>query len=610
MSSPRSLAQHVWVALGAVVVFAPLLRELAPPGVTGPGLSTSQFLAFEVCLALVAVFARHASRAPAPHDRAGAAILALAAAGAGAWIVWFLGTDRAVFLPHSADVVGVACFLILAVLCAGVLSGGRQVAVLAAFAVALGFLGPYLGAGAAAPDVPAASYATYLVYGSEGLLGRALDIMVNPVMAFVVFGAAFEASGGGRALSQVALKLAERSRSGAVKACILASGMFGAISGTAISNVMTTGAFSIPSMRRIGVRGETAAGIEAAASTSGQIMPPVMGAAAFLLADFVGETYATVAFASLLPALGVYLAMFRQADLVSFAADSAPEPTAAQVPVSFALHLAGPAVLVFGLSALDMQADRAAMVGAATCVAVSLGLSGGRESLARFRAGIARLVSTGLQLIIIAGAMGLLLGVLNATGIAVAAAVALADIGQHSLALALVVAGASAFVLGTGMATVGVYVLAGAMLAPGLIEAGVPPLAAHLFVLYCGILSMLTPPVALASLAASALAKADFTQTAWAALRFGWILFVMPFVIVAQPGLVLLGGWQAVGQGVLVTLVFILAATAPDLKPGLRTGLAAIALLAVFWRGPDWVALAVAVGIALFLVVRARARRS
>ena len=606
MSLTRSLAQHAWLVPGGVVVFAPLLRALAPPGVTSPGFSTAQFLAFEVCLALVAVFARHVSRASARRNRIGAALLALAAAGAGAWVVWFLGTDRAVFLPRSADVVGVACFLIGAVLVAGLLSGGRQIVYIAALVVVLGFLGPRIGADASAPAVPAASYATYLVYGSEGLLGRALDIMVNPVLAFVVFGAFFEASGGGRALSQVALKVAQRSRSGAIKACILASGMFGAVSGTAISNVMTTGAFSIPSMRRIGVRNETAAGIEAAASTSGQIMPPVMGAAAFLLADFVGETYAKVAFASLLPALGVYLAMFRQADLVAFAVDPTPTHTTVRVPVSFALHLAGPAALVVALAAMDMQADRAAMVGAVTCAVVSLVLVGWRESLAQFRAGFERLVSTGLQLVIIAGAMGLLLGVLNATGVAVAAAVTLADIGQHSLALALAVAGACAFVLGAGMATVGVYILAGAMLAPGLIEAGVPPLAAHLFVLYCGILSMLTPPVALASLAASALAKADFTQTAWAALRFGWILFVMPFIIVVQPGLVLLGGWQAVGQGVVVTFVFILTATAPGLKPGLRTGLAALAAVAVFWRGPDWVALVGALAIAGFLLARAR----
>lgn len=608
MSNTRYCARHLWLVPGAVVVFAPLLREIMPAGLAVAGLSTPQFLAIELCLALAAVFARHAAR-PAARARAGI-VAALAAAGCvvcAAWVAWFLGTDRAVFLPQSGDVVGVAGFLIAAVLAAGLLSGGLQIAFVAALAVGLGGLAPYIGAGDGARQVPLASYANYLVYGADGLLGRALDIMVSPVMAFVVFGAAFEASGGGRALSSVAMKLAERSRAGAIKACILASGMFGAVSGTAISNVMTTGAFSIPSMRRIGVRNETAAGIEAAASTSGQIMPPVMGAAAFLLADFVGESYATVAFASLLPALGVYLALFRQADLVAFD-ETGPPPAATPVPRAAALHLVGPGLLVVLLAGVEMQSDRAAMLGAAGCLGVSLLLSGWRETGVQLRAGVERLIGTGLHLVVIAGAMGLVLGVLNATGVAVAAAVTLADLGQHSLVLALLVAGAAAFVLGMGMATVGVYVLAGAMLAPGLVEAGVPPLAAHFFVLYCGILSMLTPPVALASLAASALAKADFTRTARAGLRFGWILFVMPFVVVAQPGLVLLGGWEAVLQGVLVMLAFILAATAPGLTPGLRTGLAGLALGAVFWSGPGWIAQAVAVAIGGGVVLRSRLR--
>ncbi|MCB1329510.1 MAG: TRAP transporter large permease subunit, partial [Maritimibacter sp.] len=427
-----------------------------------------------------------------------------------------------------------------------------------------------------------------------------LDIMVTPVLAFVVFGAAFEASGGAEALSRVALRIAARSRAGAIKACILASGLFGAISGTAVANVMTTGAFSIPAMRRIGVRTETAAGIEAAASTAGQIMPPVMGAAAFLLADFVGVSYATVALASLLPALGVYLAMFRQADRVPLPqATEDPEPLDRDpLPAALALHLLPPGLLVALLAGAEVQPDRAALAGMLACLGVGLVLRGPRAGLAALRAGLGRLVGAGVQLLVIAGAMGLVLGVLNATGIAVAVAVGLGALGQQSLVFALVLSGAAAFVLGMGMATVGVYVLAAALLAPGLIAAGVPPLAAHLFLLYCGILSMLTPPVALAALAASALAKAEFAGTARAALRFGWVLFAMPFVIVAQPGLVGIGGPVAVGQAVAVTLVVLLAATAPRLGVVLRAALTGLALVAVVWPGPGWGALGLSASVA------------
>ena len=609
MSRPQALAQRVWLVAGGLAVFAPLLRGLAPPGPARLGLSTSQFLAVELTLALMAVFARAAAGESVPARRTAAALAALAAAAGGGWTAWFLGTDGAVFLPRTLAVVGIATFLIAATLVAGLLSGGRQIALVAGFALVAGIVGPLLGTGGA--TMPLASYATYLAYGSEGLFGRALDIMVNPVMAFVVFGAVFEASGGGAALAQVALHLALRSRSGAIKACILASGLFGAISGTAVSNVMTTGAFSIPAMRRIGVRNETAAGIEAAASTAGQIMPPVMGAAAFLLADFVGVPYASVALASALPALFVYLALFRQADLVRFPAAAAPAPAPGDpLSAGLAWYLLPPVLLVVLLAGFAWQPDRAAMAGALACALVGLGLKGWRESFAAFRSGFARLVETGLQLLVIAGAMGLVLGVLNATGIAVAAAVALSDIGAQSLPLALLLAGAASFVLGMGMATVGVYVLAGAMLAPGLIAAGVPPLAAHLFVLYCGILSMLTPPVALASLAASALAGARFAPTALAALRFGWILFVMPFVLVAQPGLVLLGGPAAIALGVALTLVFVLAATAPGLSPAPRAGLAGLALAAAVWPGPVWLTLGVAAAVALVLFAQRRRRRS
>ncbi|MCB1356157.1 MAG: TRAP transporter fused permease subunit [Maritimibacter sp.] len=597
------MLRRLWLGAGAVAVFAPLARDLAPPGLAGLGLSNAQFLAFELALALVAVFARQAAR----KGGGTSALLALAAALAGLWTVRFLGTDRAVFLPHDADVVAAALFLVAAVLFAAGLSGGRPIALLAGVALVAGYAGPLFVPQGAAP-MPLASYASYLAFGSEGLLGRALDIMVTPVLAFVVFGAFFEASGGAEALARVALRRAAQSRSGAIKACILASGLFGAISGTAIANVMTTGAFSIPAMRRIGVRAETAAGIEAAASTAGQVMPPVMGAAAFLLADFVGLPYATVALASLLPALFVYLAMFRQADLVplSDAGADAPPPPAEPLPARLALHLLPPGLLVLLLAGFELQPDRAALAGALACIGVGLVLGGPRALRAALRAGLGRLVGTGLQLLVIAGAMGLVLGVLNATGLAVAVAVGLSALGQHSLVLALALAGAAAFLLGMGMATVGVYVLAAALIAPGLIEAGVPPLAAHLFVLYCGILSMLTPPVALASLAASALAKADFAATARAALRFGWVLFAMPFAIVARPGLVGLGGSVAVGQAIAVTLVFLLAATQPGLRPVPRAGLAGLALGAVVWPGADWVSLAASALVAAVLLARRR----
>jgi len=180
----------------------------------------------------------------------------------------------------------------------------------------------------------------------------------------------------------------------------------------------------------------------------------------------------------------------------------------------------------------------------------------------------------------------------------------LGHLGEDSLAIALIVAAAAAFVLGMGVATVGVYIVAAALLTPGLISAGVPPLAAHFFVLYCAQLSMITPPVALASLAASSLAGADFGATSRAAIRFGWTLFVMPFIIVLRPGLLMLGSWDGILLSFLVTFVFITVVTSAHLERWIKLPLVLVSALAIAWNGPQWVALALSTAALLFLFPR------
>ncbi|MEO0911976.1 MAG: TRAP transporter fused permease subunit [Pseudomonadota bacterium] len=528
----------------------------------------------ELHAALIAFWAHRAATARVPA--AAAIIPALAALISGAWIVRYFGTTEAVFLEPTLPVIGFGCTTIALVLSAAFGAAGRPLTLIVIAFLTFGFLGQFAPGITSLAPTEFTSYITYLAYGSDGLFGRALDIISNIVLVFIIFGVFFDVAGGGRVVANIALRLAARSRASAIKACVLASGLFGTVSGAATSNVMTSGAFSIPSMRRIGVRNETAAGIEAAASTCGQIMPPVLGAAAFFLADLVSASYGTVVIASIAPALFCYYAFFRQADRVPLApsqdgAEEAPEPLSPR----YLLYLLPPAAILYFLMQSSAFVSLAAIAGAAACLAIAIPLIGLRETAARLWQKLPDLMVSAMHLIIVAASVGLLLGVLYSTGLAIAGAVWIGKIGESNLLLALVLTGISAFVLGMGVATVGVYIVAATLLAPGLISAGIPPMAAHFFVLYCGILSMITPPVAFASLAASALAKADFTATSLQAMRFGWILFAMPFLIALQPGLVMSGTLPEIALALFTVFIFITIATSQARGP-LRAAMLAL----------------------------------
>ena len=598
---PR-LAHHVFVLSGTLMLIGPVAFELDPANLITGRFSQSQFLAFELFAALTAFWSHRAAHAREPWRRMAASATAMLAVAICFWIVRFLGTDEAVFLTASPLVVAIGCASVAMILLASRVAAGTVLALIVAGFLAFGYAGQFMPQVMPAASVRFSSYVTYLVYGPSGLLGRAMDIITNVVLVFVIFGAFFEVSGGGRVIANIALGMARNSRSGAIKACVVASGLFGTISGAATSNVMTSGAFTIPAMRKIGVRNETAAGIEAAASTCGQIVPPVLGAAAFFLADLAGVSYAAVVLAAIIPALACYFAFFRQADLVDLPPDSdASVLTVEPFETWWLLFLLPPAIIAAFLVRSDAFVSLAAIAGATACFVISLVVLGPRASLRRHRDRLGDLIVSAMHLLVAAAAIGLLLGVLNATGVAVAAAVDIARLGEQSLFLALVLTAATTFVLGMGMATVGVYIVAATLLTPGLIDAGVPPLAAHFFVLYCGILSMITPPVAFAALAASALARSGFLATSCEAMRFGWMLFVMPFLIVLKPGLLLLGSWAEIALAVLVTFAFLASATAAGMSRVLKLALVSISLGALLWPGPGWVAFGAAMPVVAYV---------
>jgi len=376
-----------------------------------------------------------------------------------------------------------------------------------------------------------------------------MRVVTTIVVAFVLFGQLLFKAGGSEFFTKIAMAVMGRYRGGPAKISVFASGLFGSISGSVVSNIVSTGVLTIPMMRKGGYRAEHAGAIEAAASTGGQLMPPVMGAAAFLMAEFLGVEYQEIVLAALIPAILFYVALFIQADLEAARSgisriDENEIPKVGPVLRS-GWHFPLPfAVLIVALFVWNYSPETSALMAAATVAVtgVVIGYEGTRLTLGSM---IATLRSTGLgvlNIIMIGAAAGLVIGVLNISGLGFGLTLALVQIASGNLLLLLTMAAIVCIILGMGMPTVGVYVLLAALVAPALIEVGINEIAAHMFILYFGMMSMITPPVAIGAFAAATLTGADPMRTGFAAMRFGWLAFVIPFMFVASPSLLMNAG--------------------------------------------------------------------
>jgi len=428
------------------------------------------------------------------------------------------------------------------------------------FFVAFGFFGYLIPGHFQGQQVAVDRLLIYLGLDSNGLLGLPLTVVTTVVIPFIYFGNLLERSGGSQFFTDISSAAMGRYRGGSAKIAVTASSLFGAISGSAVSNVVSTGVITIPLMRRAGYRAHTAAAIEAVASTGGQLMPPMMGAAAFLVAEFLERPYTDIVLAALVPALLYYTSLFIQADLIAARDKLAPVEESA-IPKAGPVMLAGwpyiiPfAAIIVGLFAFNLRPQTAAMwaIGTLIPVGLFLGYHGNRM---HWRAIIATLGQTGIlvvQLLMVASMAGIVIGVLNITGLGFALTQAVITYAGGNMFLILLLAGIISVILGMGMPTVGVYLLLATIVIPSMVEAGVQPLAAHMFAFYFGILSMITPPVAAAAFAAATLANSDFMKTGWSAVAFGWPAYVVPFLFVMSPQLLM------VGNPLMVALIAITA---------------------------------------------------
>ena len=388
----------------------------------------------------------------------------------------------------------------------------------------------------------------FLVLDSASLAGAALTIAVAVVVPFLILAQLLLATGGAKFFSDFSLAIAGRKRGGAGKIAILGSAFFGSVSGSAVSNVASTGAITIPMMKDGGYQKETAGAIEAAASTGGQLMPPIMGAAAFLLAENLQANYIDVMKAALIPSILYYISLFMFADLEAGRRqiDRVPEhmiPNLSAVIKRGWFVLIPFALILIALFNFNLRPETAALVAVLSFIIISLFLryDGSKLEISLFLKSFISAGKAAVEIILICAIAEMIIGLVARSGLSFGLGFFLVQLGKSSLLLLLIVTAVVCIVMGMGLPTVGVYLLLASLAAPPLVELGLNPMAAHLFVLYFGMLSMLTPPVAIAAFVAANLAKADAMRTALEAVRIGWPAYLIPFIFVATPELLLNG---------------------------------------------------------------------
>jgi TRAP transporter 4TM/12TM fusion protein len=451
---------------------------------------------------------------------------------------------------------------------AGVIEGTRRqcgnvLAILAGVFVIYGLYGYLLPGIFSAAELTPARYALYIFTDTNGILGLVLNVGATQILGFIVFGAVLNAVGGSAVLTNVAMAAMGHKRGGPAKVAILASSLFGTLSGSTVANVMSTGVVTIPMMIRSGFPSRYAAAIEAVASNGGQIAPPVMGATAFVIAEFLQIPYAQVVLAAAIPAAAYYVALYLQVDRYAAVNGLEGEPRENLPPLGKSLLKAWPlllplAVLMYFLFGLGYSPGKAALYSAAIAYVSFLILAPkGTNRLAVLGTIAEGAGRTVVPILLVCAIAGIVIGTINISGLGFALTMALGKIAEHGGILALLLATAViAIILGVGMPTTGVYVVVSVLLAPALIRAGIGEMSAHMFIFYFGLLSMLTPPVAIASYSAASIAKSDMWRTGVTGLQLGIVAYLIPFAFAFNPALLLDGTWLEI----VVSCVSILAA--------------------------------------------------
>jgi TRAP transporter 4TM/12TM fusion protein len=391
-----------------------------------------------------------------------------------------------------------------------------------------------------------------LYLSTEGIFGSTLGVSASYVMLFVLFGAFMEKSGTGQLFMDFALSLMGHTAGGPGKVSVISSSLFGTVSGSAVANVMVDGPITIPLMKKTGFRPPFAAAVEAVASTGGQLMPPVMGAAAFVMAEFLSVPYAQVALWAVVPSVLYYIAVFSAVHFEALRHGLRGVPRSELPRLARVLlergHLFVPIfVVLFGLM-LSYSAPLCALAGALACIPMALVRASTRRYIT-WRSVVDALIDGARNTLAVAMACacaGIVIGVVTITGLGIVFTQFVVVLAQNSLILALILTAVAGIILGMGMPTTPSYIVMVSLLVPAVIKLGAITPAAHMFAFYFAILSAITPPVALAVFAAAGLAKTDLWVSGWEAVRVAAPAYIVPFMFVYEPSLLMIGDWTTI----------------------------------------------------------------
>ncbi|MCS7233783.1 MAG: TRAP transporter fused permease subunit [Synergistetes bacterium] len=407
-----------------------------------------------------------------------------------------------------------------------------------------------------------------MVMGPDGIFGVPLSTSTSMIFYIILFGAFFSELGG-KLLIDIGLKIGGRQYGGPAKAAVISSGLMGMVSGSAVANVSTTGVITIPLMKRIGYKPEEAGAIEAVASTGGQIMPPIMGVGAFIMAEFLGVRYGFIAKSAIFPALCYYLTLWFVVDFLARKRNIRQiqmEQFLSIEPILPRLHSLIPMIALIWYIFSGASLGRAAIMSTAIAILIN-----GFNYILRFKNVLGLrdfldcLIQATKQAVGVAvptAACGIIIGIVVQSGLAAKASNLLISVGHNNLALSLIITMVGCIVLGMAVPTVAVYILGAVFFAPNLIKLGLPPLVAHMFVFYFGAIAQITPPVCLASFTAAGIAKASSWRTGWIAFSYALTGFLVPFAFAYKPELLLLGSFsESIGAFLLVICGGVLLAS-------------------------------------------------
>lgn len=401
----------------------------------------------------------------------------------------------------------------------------------------------------------------------NGILGLSLSVAITIVAVYFVLGSCFDASGATEYMSKLATRYFGRFRGGAAKVAVFCSGVLGSVTGNAASNVATTGVITIPMMKKTGYKPETAGAVEAVASTGGIILPPVMGAAGFIMAEFLGVPYGQIILAAFFPALLYYIAVFIAVD-VEAASQNLKGLPKEELPAfeegKKAIYLVGIPflVLVISLMVFYIRPGFAGLLTVLTLIVVSYFSKETRLTPAKIAQALNASVKSMLQITVICAGAGIIIGSILLTGLGAAFVQGLFILAGKSLFLALLLTALACIILGMGMPAVGVYIILSMLVTPGLVKLGANVLASHMFVFYFGIFSVLTPPVCLAVYVACSIADSDMMKTAIKSIKLAFVAFFAPFIMVYNPAILFQEGSKTYQIGMLFLLLIATVLTA------------------------------------------------